>query len=176
MKKLLLIVAAISAALYFIFHKKINLMVGTYWTAVKNLIVKLEGFSPKPYWDYKQWTWGYGTRVPGSSYSESDRPIAETNKVAAIAELVQDLSQRQKELQPLIKPELTSGQWAAFLSFAFNAGTAAAKKLIPLINKGDSAAVVSKMKEYNKVRENGKLVVSAGLVKRREAETASWLS
>lgn len=26
-----------------------------------------EGFSPRPFWDRKQWTWGYGTPAPGGN-------------------------------------------------------------------------------------------------------------
>ncbi len=28
------------------------------------LIKGFEGFHPSPYWDYQQWSWGYGTRAP----------------------------------------------------------------------------------------------------------------
>jgi len=29
---------------------------------------KDEGFSPISFWDFKQWTWGYGTKAPGVDF------------------------------------------------------------------------------------------------------------
>lgn len=35
-----------------------------------DVLKKLEGFSRKPYWDYQQWTVGYGTRCPDDKLEE----------------------------------------------------------------------------------------------------------
>ncbi len=33
----------------------------------------MEGFSAKPYWDYKQWTVGYGTECPEEKRAEYEK-------------------------------------------------------------------------------------------------------
>ena len=39
---------------------------------------KDEGFSPISFWDFKQWTWGYGTKAPGPDFkiTKEDAEIA----------------------------------------------------------------------------------------------------
>ena len=32
---------------------------------ILELIKEFEGFHLKPYWDFQQWSWGFGTRAPG---------------------------------------------------------------------------------------------------------------
>ena len=39
-------------------------------TEMIEILKKWEGFSPKPFWDYKQWTVGYGTSVPEGKLEE----------------------------------------------------------------------------------------------------------
>ena len=36
-------------------------------------IMKEEGFTPHPYWDRTQWTWGYGTKAPGANFKITPR-------------------------------------------------------------------------------------------------------
>lgn len=43
-----------------------------------------EGFSAKSFWDFKQWTWGYGTKAPGGP----GLPITEEKAEAELSERV----------------------------------------------------------------------------------------
>ena len=38
-----------------------------------SILKTFEGFSRHPYWDYSQWTVGYGTRVPDGKLAERIR-------------------------------------------------------------------------------------------------------
>ncbi len=41
-------------------------------TTLLEQLKKDEGFSPKAYWDIKQWTYGYGTKAPGEGATISE--------------------------------------------------------------------------------------------------------
>ena len=37
-----------------------------------DVLKKMEGFAPRAYWDYSQWTVGYGTRCPNDMLDDYD--------------------------------------------------------------------------------------------------------
>ena len=72
-----------------------------------------EGYHQKPYWDYKQWTSGYGTRASGpdeilSKEEHEQRLNAEVAKAAALVDQ--------------FAPSLDAGTRAALTSLTYNAG------------------------------------------------------
>jgi lysozyme len=72
-----------------------------------------EGYNPKPYWDYKQWTSGYGTRANGPNdvvdQAEAERRLNdEMTKAAALVD----------QFAPGVDP----GTRAALTSLTYNAG------------------------------------------------------
>jgi len=89
------------------------------------IVKKWEGFSAKPYWDYHQWTVGYGTRVPDGKLAEyTANGITE----AEATQLLRDMMVlMEKELNSFIDKfglTLTQGQFDALVSITFNCGPA----------------------------------------------------
>lgn len=77
-----------------------------------------------------------------------------------------------------LKREVTQGQFDMLVSIAWNVESAvgASSSIIKLINKGDFEGASRAFRLYNKVRVNGKLVVSKGLDNRRAQESANFLA
>ena len=88
-----------------------------------DLIKYFEGFSKYPYWDYKQWTVGYGTLCPDDKLEEyNENGITEEE---AEALLQKELTGFESTLNKFIdKYELkwTQEQFDAMLSFTYNCG------------------------------------------------------
>ena len=88
-------------------------------------LLKLEeGFSKKPYWDYAQWTVGYGTACP-----EDKREYYTQNGISeeeAEALLRQHVSKFEGELHKFMDKTgvaLTQNQFDALLLFSYNCGS-----------------------------------------------------
>lgn len=132
---------------------------------LKKFIPNVEGFTPTAIWDHKQWSWGYGTACgfdPNVKPSGSITP----GKAWTEAEKVYILP-HYSQLAPLVMKNLNNNQWAALLSFSYNAGPGNAKNIIQTINSGSMSDVVTRMKKY--VYASG--VRNQGLVNRRQKET-----
>lgn len=130
-----------------------------------NIIADFEGFVAKPYWDFKQWTWGYGTKVPDSVNNPNVIPNKRINKDEAFNLLGKYVAKDYDILKPLVKKVLTPNQWAALLSFSYNLGSGSAKNIVSAINSGASN-LESKWKSY--IYAGGS--VNSGLVSRRNTE------
>lgn len=128
----------------------------------EDLIISFEGFVGHPYWDYKQYSWGYGTKAPG--------PSGTITPEQARAELHEHLQGDYTYLSQLIHVPLSAGQWAALLSFSYNLGTGNADNLVDNINAENNAALGEQWLKY--IYAGG--VVNDGLVKRRAAEWRVW--
>lgn len=50
---------------------------------------KDEGFSEKSFWDFKQWTWGYGTKAPGEGHKITE-DAARKELIAHVCESIND--------------------------------------------------------------------------------------
>lgn len=87
------------------------------------VLKQLEGFVAKPYWDYKQWSVGYGSRCPDDKLAEyQERGIT---KEEAEVLMLQELASFEKELQAFIAKyqlQLTQNQYDALVSFSYNCG------------------------------------------------------
>ncbi len=85
----------------------------------------MEGFSAKPYWDYGQWTVGYGTECPADKleqYQKNGIPEAE-----ALALLDKELDRFEKAVNGFIDKhglQLAQHQFDALVSFSYNCGEA----------------------------------------------------
>ena len=88
-------------------------------------ILKLEeGFSAKPYWDYAQWTVGYGTRCPDDKLEEYKKNGI--SKEAAEALLRKQLNNFEKEVNKFIAKtgiSANQNQFDAMTLFSYNCGT-----------------------------------------------------
>lgn len=137
------------------------------WKSVLSGFLKAwEGFSSSPYWDVSRWSWGYGTRVPGSVNNRSQRPSGSITQAKAMTDAISFSNTQFNELAPLVTVKLNSKQWAAFLSFAYNLGTDDAKKLLPNLNSQNWDALGEEWNRY--VYAGG--VRSTELEDRRAAE------
>lgn len=122
-----------------------------------------EGFSSKPFWDYKQWTSGYGTKgQPGEFVdpSEAERRLQ--------AEL---LNSRNAVAQRF--PNLDGPKLDALTSFTYNVGPGwtQGSGLADAVRSGDWQSAAERLRQYNKA--GGKVL--PGLVNRRSAEAAMFL-
>lgn len=123
---------------------------------------KREGYSAKPYWDYKQWSVGHGTRASGP------------NDVIDQAEAVRRLNAEVKKASDFVQsrfPNVDAGTKAALSDLTYNAGTKWADSgLGRAIAVGDLETARGLFRQYN--RAGGQ--VNRGLVSRRN-DSANWI-
>jgi GH24 family phage-related lysozyme (muramidase) len=119
---------------------------------------KQEGFTPKAFWDYKQWTNGYGTKAL-SSTEVIDQAEAEKRLVAEATAATQFIK--------LHFPNLPVGGEQAMIDFTFNLGEGWANgPLGKLLAEGNYTEAKTHMLEYD--HAGGKVLDD--LVRRRKAE------
>ncbi len=125
-----------------------------------NFIKKFEGYTPKPAWDHKQYSVGFGTKwTPGSpAGTRADHEAALANEASKV----------DAYIQQNVKAPLDEGKRAALLSFGYNLGPGAIQRLLPDINAGNWDRVGQRMNSFNKASGQ----VNPGLVKRRAQEAA----
>ena len=126
-----------------------------------NFIKKEEGFKATPYWDYKQWTVGYGTKASGPSdvVTEAEAEQRLTTEIAAADKLVTSFM-----------PNLPKGQHQALLDLTFNAGSGWEQSSLGAAVKAQKIDTIkADILQYN--HAGGQ--INAGLTSRREAEV-SW--
>jgi len=127
-----------------------------------SLIKNFEGFHPTPYWDYEQYSWGYGTRAPG--------PSGTIDKAAAEQELVAYLD---RNCLPLINPMgLPSNQGSALASLCYNIGPGQFQQSEVFLHasQGDHNSAASAFMNWTKAGGS----VLPGLVTRRQREKAVY--
>jgi GH24 family phage-related lysozyme (muramidase) len=127
-------------------------------------IPSVEGFIPVSKWDYKQYSWGYGTAAPGPGLS--------ITRAQAFAEMLIHLMSDYEKLKVRVTRSLTVAQWTAYLSFSYNEGIGSAYNLLGNINSGNDTALATQWRKY--VYAGG--VVDDDLVERREKELVLWFS
>jgi len=90
---------------------------------IVDMIKQWEGFNAKPYWDYQQWTVGYGTRVPDGKLKEyQTNGIPEEEAEALLFEFLEDMGKSLNSFLDKFALELTQSQFDALLSLTFNCG------------------------------------------------------
>jgi len=129
-------------------------------------LVKWEGFLQFPKWDFKQWSWGYGSRVPGSVDDPAINPGGQITRAAAMIEALKHVVKDYEYLKQLVKVHLKPKQWAALLSFSYNLGPGNADNLVSAINMGDNETLRQKWNSY--IMAGG--TVKQYLIDRRAAE------
>lgn len=146
------------------------------------LIKEFEGFRAKPYLcPAGVWTIGYGTvlrqsgrRLVGARDEAAARALYPTGipEARAAAMLRAHVDGFLPALVDLVASDLTAGQWAALISWAYNVGLANVRRstLLKRLRVGDLAAVPDELRKWVKAGDR-KL---GGLERRREAEIACW--
>ncbi|NEO82826.1 MAG: glycoside hydrolase family protein [Spirulina sp. SIO3F2] len=134
---------------------------------VTELVMELEGFRAQPYWDYQQWTVGYGTRAQSKTET--------VDHAEAKRRLEADLARRSQTLERLVQVPLSANQRAALISFIFNVGDGAFERsrLLRKLNAGDYAGAANEFDIWVYVKDGAEK--SAGLVKRRQREKLLFL-
>lgn len=127
------------------------------------LIKQFEGFHPTPYWDYAQWSWGYGTKAPGQ-HGQINEATAEQDLVAYL----------DTHCLPLVQPlPVTAQQSSALLSLCYNVGPAQfqSSTLYALTQAGDYESAAWEFDRW--VHAKGKRI--QGLENRRAEEKQLFL-
>lgn len=139
----------------------------TYIPALREFLPLVEGFSARPVWDFRQWSWGYGT---AAGFDPNVRPPGEITRERAMRDALATVADNYRQAAPMITRRLNGHQWAAFMSLLYNLGPGRAGTFAPYINSYDDTGLFSKMRAY--VYAGG--VRNQGLVNRREKEIALW--
>lgn len=127
-----------------------------------NFIKKTEGLSLKAYWDYKQYSIGYGTKA-----NSATEVITEPE---ALARLTVEIDKAEKLAEKVIPAGAPIGVKQALTDLTYNAGSGWEEAgLGTAVKASDWVAAKEHLLQYN--HAGG--VVNAGLTARREAE-ASW--
>ena len=89
------------------------------------ILKKIEGFAPRPYWDYSLWTVGYGTRCPNEMLEEySNRDITEAEAEALLQQMLKDFENEVNKLIQTHGLSLTQYEFDALVTFTYNCGGA----------------------------------------------------
>ncbi len=84
-----------------------------------------EGFSSKPYWDYAQWTVGYGTKCPDDKLEYYQKNgITEEEAEALLRTYVARFESELRKFMEKTGVKLNQNQFDALLLFSYNCGTA----------------------------------------------------
>lgn len=92
--------------------------------------------------------------------------------------LAEDMDKFERAVTDLAKVVLTSDQFSALVSFAFNVGANALANstLLKRLNQGRRAESADQFSRWTKASVNGRMTDLPGLVRRRKAERALFLS
>jgi GH24 family phage-related lysozyme (muramidase) len=127
-----------------------------------NFTKKTESFKPKAYWDYKQYSIGYGTKA-----NSSTEVITEPE---AYARLTVEINDARSLVKKILPPNTPVGIEQALTDLTFNAGSGwETQHLGEAVKAGDWTKAKELILQYN--HAGGQ--VNAGLTTRREAEV-SW--
>lgn len=135
-----------------------------------DFIIKHEGFVSTPFWDNKQWTWGYGT---AAGYNHNSKPTGTITKEQAKSDLMAYIQKDYVTLSMALKNPIKDSQMIALLDFSYNLGIGNGKDIVALINSGATPdAVTAEMSKYN--HAGGE--VSSNLTSRRYDESQLYLA
>ena len=133
------------------------------------LIKHFEWFSPKSYWDYKQYTWGYGTKAPWAWTT-----ISEEKATQELSLKVDSDYNLNNYLSSDIMNKLWDNQKTALTSFIFNLWPWKINNFKSLLNWYPDTAqkIANKMERYNKAGWE----ILKWLVSRRKTESKLFLT
>jgi lysozyme len=123
------------------------------------------------------WTIGYGTTAAAGV---GVVPVAGMSITEYQAEtyLMRGLEKFADEILPGIKAPINENEFGAFVSLAYNIGPDAflGSTALRKFNDGDKTGAALAITYWNKGTVNGKKVILPGLVRRRDAERALFLT
>ena len=123
---------------------------------------------------------GYGTPTGGYGHTNAAGPPSiSTGQHLTQAEadewLANDLIRVERKIDQIVTVPLNQNQYDALVSFEFNTGALFHSTTLHTLNSGDYKAAADALLLYDKAHKDGVLVVSQGLVNRRNAEKALFL-
>lgn len=143
-----------------------------------DLIKEFEGFRAEAYRDAAGiWTIGYGTTA-GAGVGIVPVPGMSITKEAAERYLHLAVNKFAAQIDRMITQDINENEFGAFVSLAYNIGPLAFSKSSALryFNAGNRQAAANAITFWNKATVNGRKQVLRGLVRRREAERALFLT
>ena len=103
--------------------------------ALVDILKKMEGFSKKPFWDYAQWTVGYGTKCPDDKleeYKANGIPRDDAEEL-----LKKELNKAETAINKLATTYgivFKQHEFDALVSFTYNCGTSWTKEITGYFN------------------------------------------
>ncbi len=85
-----------------------------------------------------------------------------------------DISKFVRRVNSFVTVPINQNQFDALVSFDFNCGGLQKSTLLRRLNAGQYSAVPAEMAKWCRVKQNGQMRVSKGLMHRRTAEIALW--
>lgn len=142
-----------------------------------DLIKECEGFSQYKYWDYSQWTIGYGTGVGADEYPNG---ISESEAEALLADCLGRYEGYVNNFADKYNINLKQNQFDALVSMSYNLGNIWSvydefDLKTYLINGSENYSFLQIEKGFGEWRKAGGSVIQ-GLVNRRQKEAALFLS
>lgn len=142
-----------------------------------DLIKESEGFSRYKYWDYSQWTIGYGTGVGADEYPDG---ITEEEAESLLAQALVTYENYVNRFADKYDVELKQNQFDAMVSLTYNMGNIWGvydefDLKTYIINGSENYSFYEIAKGFGEWRKAGGSVLQ-GLVNRRQKETALFLS
>lgn len=137
-----------------------------------DLIKRFEGLRLEAYQDVAGiWTIGYG-------HTKTARPGMRITEKEAEQLLLDDLKDAERGVESPVKVPVNDNEYSALVSLVFNIGRGAFSKstALKLLNKDDRVGAADAIELWNKSTVGGKKVVIPGLVSRRAAEKALFLT
>lgn len=129
-------------------------------------IKKIEGYSEKPYADFKQTSSGYGTKA-----QSGDEAIPPEQRRAVYEQRLNTELGRAANIVDTFSPGLPKGTRDALISLTYNAGSSwTASGLGAKIRAGDLESAKANFAQYNQAGGE----VNPGLVDRRAQELSWW--
>lgn len=147
-----------------------------------DLIKGFEGFRAQMYNDQAgHCTIGYGTLIHQGNCNgdASEKPYGSGITESRAMELLKErLVGFEQTINDVVTVDLNQNQYDSLVSFTYNVGSANFKSstLLKVLNQGKYGDVPTEMHKWVKVRQNGKLVDSKGLMNRRDAEAKLFAS
>ncbi len=137
-----------------------------------DLIKMFEGLRLEAYVDaVGVWTIGYG-------HTKTARRGMVITEEQAEQLLRQDLGEAEAAVTRLVKVDLNENEFSALASLVFNIGSGNFQRstVLKRLNAGDKVGAADAIEWWNKGRVNGVLTTLPGLVRRRAAEKALFLT
>lgn len=127
-----------------------------------DLIVRFEGFRPKPYKD------AGGVVTIGYGHTRSAIMPSQVTEQEALQLLREDLEYFERVVATLVRVPINENQFSALVSFAYNVGEGALRNstLLRKLNSGDYPAAAAEFSKWTKAGQQE----LKGLVRRRSAE------